>query len=141
MMSPFPGWKIAWYDAQSTYHKRWFKRLKVTQLTAVAAVLVLAALDSTGWPTALVGAFLMVLEGLQQLNQHQQNWMSYRSTCEALKHEKYLFRAVAGPYAKAVQPARLLAERTEGLVSQEHADWTERREEAADELQELSSLS
>lgn len=133
--------QIAWYDAQSTYHKRWFKRLKVTQLTAVAAVLVLAALDSTGWPTALVGALLMVLEGLQQLNQHQQNWMSYRSTCEALKHEKYLFRAVAGPYAKAAQPARLLAERTEGLVSQEHADWTERREEAADELQELSSLS
>lgn len=133
--------QIAWYDAQSTYHKRWFKRLKVTQLTAVAAVLVLAALDLTGWPTAFVGALLMVLEGLQQLNQHQQNWMSYRSTCEALEHEKYLFRAMAGPYATAAQPARLLAERTEGLVSQEHADWTERREEAADELQEVSSLS
>lgn len=133
--------QIAWYDAQSTHHKRWFKRLKVVQLLAVAAVMVLAPFDLPGSPTALVGAVLMVLEGLQQLNQHQQNWTSYRSTCEALKHEKYLFQAKAGSYAKASQPARVLVERTESLVSQEHADWVERREETAEELQQVSSLS
>lgn len=133
--------QIAWYDAQSTRHKRWFKWLKGAQLLAVAAVLVLAPFDLPGWPNAVLGAVLMMLESLQQLNQHQQNWVSYRSTCESLKHERHLFQVGAGPYAKSSQPARLLAERTEGLVSQEHADWVERREEAAEELQEVSSLS
>lgn len=133
--------QIAWYDAQSTHHKRWFKWLKGAQLVMAAAVPVLASLDLVGGLIGSLGALIVVLEGLQQLNQHQQNWVSYRSTCESLKHERHLFQAGAGPYAKSSQPARLLAERTEGLVSQEHADWVERREEAAEELQEVSSLA
>lgn len=133
--------QIAWYDAQSTRHKRWFKWLKGAQLVMAAAVPVLASLDLVGWLIGSLGALIVVLEGFQQLNQHQQNWVSYRSTCESLKHERHLFQAGAGPYVKTSQAARLLAERTEGLVSREHADWVERREEAADELQEVSSLA
>lgn len=133
--------QIAWYDAQSTHHKRWFKWLKGAQLVMAAAVPVAASLDLAGGLIGSLGALIVVLEGFQQLNQHQQNWVSYRSTCESLKHERHLYRAGAGPYVKASQPARLLAERTEGLVSQEHADWVDRREEAADELQEVSSLA
>jgi hypothetical protein len=41
----------------------------------------------------------------------------------ALKHEKYLYLANAGPYAAATTPRALLAERIESLVSQEHAKW------------------
>jgi Protein of unknown function (DUF4231) len=65
----------------------------------------------------------LIVEGLQQLNQYHANWISYRSTCEALKHEKYLFLAAAGPYAKVDDPLPLLADRIEGLISQEHAKW------------------
>lgn len=130
--------QVAWYDAKSTFHQRWFKRLKGLQLVAAALVPVFATLDLTGWLTASLGGLLMVLEGVQQLNQHQQNWVSYRSTCESLRHEEHLFRAAAGPYGKAADPARLLAERVEGLISQEHADWVERREDTAEELQDMS---
>ena len=69
-------------------------------------------------------------EGLQQLQQYQQNWITYRATCERLKHEKFLFAARAGPYASS-EPEALLAERVESLVSQEHAAWVSQREEAA----------
>jgi uncharacterized protein DUF4231 len=71
-----------------------------------------------------------VCEGLQQLNQYQANWISYRSTSEALKHEKFLFLATAGPYAVALDPRVLLAERVESLVSQEHAKWASGQEYA-----------
>ena len=64
-----------------------------------------------------------------QLNQYQQNWASYRSTAEALKHEKHLFLGEAGPYRNAESPKPLLADRIEGLVSQEHAKWVFTREE------------
>src|SRR3712207_9488676 len=56
-------------------------------------------------------------------------WVLYRSTAEALKHEKFLFLSCAGPYATADR-LRVLAERVEGLVSQEHAKWTQGREQA-----------
>ena len=77
------------------------------------------------WVTATLGLAVLVIEAIQQLNQDQQNWIAYRSTCEALKHEKYLYLAGAGPYADTGNENRivLLADRIEGLISQEHAKW------------------
>ncbi|MGK2939699.1 MAG: DUF4231 domain-containing protein [Solirubrobacteraceae bacterium] len=93
--------QLGWYERKSAHAKRWFHRLKVVQIVIV------------------------VLEGLQSLFQFQQNWMTYRATAEALKHEQFLYLAGAGPYTGAGQPGALLAERVEGLVSQEHATWTQ----------------
>jgi Protein of unknown function (DUF4231) len=46
--------------------------------------------------------------------QFQQNWLAYRGTAEALKHEQFLSLAAAGPYADAERADALLAERVEG---------------------------
>lgn len=132
-----PAWErledqLRWYDAKSTHHKKWFHWLKVAQIVIAAAIPVVAAVGGDGAAAAagLMGATIVVLEGLQQLFQFQQNWISYRATAEALKHEKFLFTAGAGPYSDAVRPDALLAERVEGLVSQEHAAWTSSQREA-----------
>jgi hypothetical protein len=130
---------IGWYDRKSIHNQRWFKILKAVQLTAAAAVPVVVAIGVRAAVPAALGAAIVVLEGLQQLNQYQQNWTSYRSTCEALKHEKYLFLALAGPYAGASSPRPLLADRIEGLISQEHAKWVSAREEAVPELERRGS--
>jgi hypothetical protein len=66
---------------------------------------------------------ITIFEGTLQLNQFHENWIEYRSTCEALRHEKYMFLAEAGPYANAEKIRALLAERVESLVSQEHSKW------------------
>ena len=70
------------------------------------------------------GARSWSLEGFQQLFQFQQNWLGYRATAEALKHEKFLYLMRAGPYRDAPAPDAVLAERVEGLVSQEHSSWS-----------------
>jgi hypothetical protein len=129
-----PAWQrledqISWYDSKSIHSQRLFKLLKVGQIVVAGLVPVLAAADATRWLLGALGAVVLILEGFQQLFQYQQNWTSYRSTCEALKHEKYLFLAHAGPYANAARPEALLSERVEGLVSQEHAKWTAAQEE------------
>ncbi len=90
---------------------------------------VLAAASAPGWITAAAGGIVLILEGLQQLGNYQSDWITYRSTCEALKHEKYLYLGGAGPYTDPATIERTLAERVEGLVSQEHAKWTSSREE------------
>ena len=123
--------QIAWYDGKSRHNQHWFKGLKVGQIVTAAAIPVAAGESAPPWLVGGAGALIVVLEGLQQLQQYQQNWSTYRSTCERLKHEKYLFAARAGPYAKTARADRLLAERVEGLVSQEHAAWASHQEDAA----------
>jgi hypothetical protein len=130
-----PAWarvreQIAWYDGKSQYNQRWFKGLKICQIVSAAAIPVAAGVSAPVWLVGGGGALIVVLEGLQQLQQYQQNWTTYRATCERLKHEQFLFMAQAGPYGVAPNPEALLAERVESLVSQEHAAWVSQREEA-----------
>jgi hypothetical protein len=87
-------------------------------LIAGALVPFSAGMGASAYVTGALGVLIVILEGLQQLNQYQHNWITYRSTCEALKHEKYLYLAKAGPYATAGDVHALLAERVESLVSQ-----------------------
>ena len=129
--------QIGWYDKKSQTAQRHFKVLKIAQIVA-AAMLPLIAVFEIPEPdkvAAVLGLVVLVLEGAQQLNQYQQNWVSYRSTCEALKHEKYLFLAGAGPYAGAEGPMLLLADRIEGLISQEHAKWVTNQERTTKQRQ------
>jgi uncharacterized protein DUF4231 len=123
--------QIVWYDAKSGQNQRWFKALKTCQIVVAAAIPVAAAASAPVWLMGAGGAVIVVLEGLQQLQQYQQNWIAYRSTCERLKHEKFLFLSRAGPYGGVPNPESLLAERVEGLVSQEHAAWVSHREEGS----------
>jgi hypothetical protein len=128
--------QIAWYDESAEHNQRWFRGLKVCQIVAAAAIPVGAAAGLSAAAVGAGGAFVVVVEGLQQLQQYQQNWINFRSLCERLKHEKFLFLARARPYAGVRNPERLLAERVEGLVSQEHAAWVAHREEALTEAAE-----
>jgi uncharacterized protein DUF4231 len=122
--------QIEWYDGKSGHCQRWFKRLKICQIVTAAAIPVMAGAKAPYWLVGGAGALIVVLEGLQQLQQYQQNWITYRATCERLKHEKFLYLARAGSYATVANADALLAERVEGLVSQEHAAWAAHREDA-----------
>jgi hypothetical protein len=124
--------QIEWYDRKSGENQRRFKLLKGVQLIAAATIPVAATLGAHSAVAATLGALIVVVEGVQQLNQYQQNWTLYRSNAEALKHEKFLFLASAGPYANQEDSRPLLADRIEGLISQEHAKWVSARRERED---------
>ncbi len=118
--------QIAWYDRKSIFNKKAYKRIKVVEIIAAALIPLIASLKipySTAVITGSLGVLITILEGLIHLNQYPQNWTSYRSTCEALKHEKFVYIAKAAPYASDADRYPLLAERIESLVSQEHAKW------------------
>ena len=115
--------QIDWYDKKSIDNQRWFKRLKLIEIVAAAGVPFTA--PYTPLITAILGVVVVVTEGVQYLNRYHRNWIAYRTTCEALRHEKYLFLAGAGDYLEMdeQEARRLLAERVESLVSSEHAKW------------------
>jgi hypothetical protein len=117
--------QIGWYDRRSVSSMHWYKRLKISEIASAAIIPFLAAsnIPRAVYVTGALGVLVTVFEGLLQLNQYHENWIRYRSTCESLKHEKYIYLANAGPYANIEKPRALLAERVESLVSQEHAKW------------------
>jgi hypothetical protein len=130
-----PAWdrledQLGWYDRKSGQSQRRYKRLKLLELAVAAALPVVAGVASPVWVTGGLAAVIVVLEGAQHLYQFQEHWITYRSTAEALKHERYLYLARAGPYV-GEDRHRQLAERIEGLVSQEHAKWTTSHQQAA----------
>lgn len=93
--------QIAWYDTKASLNQRWFKGLKAASLAMAGLVPLLAATPVPRAMLGLVGAAAAMLGGLQQLNQYNANWIAYRSTCEALKHEKFLYLARAAHFASA----------------------------------------
>jgi Protein of unknown function (DUF4231) len=131
-----PTWErledqIGWYDRKSGDNQRWYKRLKLLELAVAASLPVVAGIHSPVWVTGALAAAVVVLEGVQHLYQLQEHWITYRSTAEALKHERYLYLAKAGPYTGEDRRSQL-AERIEGLVSQEHAKWTASHQPASE---------
>ena len=123
--------QLGWYDRKSMANQRVYKQIKVVEILAAAIIPFLAGLGlpHASMVTGGLGVLITVLEGLLHLNQYQQNWINYRSTCEALKHEKYTYLGKAAPYANVPDPHALLAERIESLVSQEHAKWASIQQE------------
>ena len=130
--STHPAWlrlesQLQWYDDKSMHSQRWYKRLKFVQvaLAVLIPVMSLLPVDVAKWTTAISGTVIALLEAVQQMNQYSTLWVTYRSTAEHLKHEKFLFLSTAGPYRGLSEPERLtqLAERVEEHVSTEHANW------------------
>jgi uncharacterized protein DUF4231 len=124
--------QIAWYDRKSSSAQRTFKRIKIVEICAAAVIPFLAGitLPQDKLIIAGLGVLITILEGFLHLNQYQQIWGTYRSTCEALKHEKYIYLAQAGQYAGAANPHAMLAEQVESLVSQEDAQWSAFQQQA-----------
>jgi uncharacterized protein DUF4231 len=125
--------QIAWYDTKSASNRRWFKRLKMTEIVAAAFIPFVAAskIPHSEIATGILGVLITVFEGTLQLNQFHENWIEYRATCESLRHEKYMFMAGAGPYTGVENPRALLAERVEALVSQESAKWASMQQQSS----------
>lgn len=127
-----PAWfrlvdQLDWYDGKSTYCQKWYKRSKAAQIVCAVAIPVFALLPD-GYAkifTSFFGGIIAIIEAIQQMNQYSTLWVTYRATAEHLKHEKFLFLSMAGPYKNLSPEDRLvvLAERVEEHVSTEHANW------------------
>lgn len=127
-----PAWirleeQLCWYDTKSVGCQTRYKWLKFIQISLAVLIPLMSHLDPTcaKWCTSAAGVLIAILEGVQHMNQYSTLWVTYRSTAERLKHEKYLFLSAAGPYKGLSEPERLiaLAERVEEHVSTEHANW------------------
>ena len=118
---------IKWYDGKSQYNQKWLKSLRVIEIACAAIIPFLAGIsDSIPYGQIIIGGLGVIIAisaGLSALNKYQENWLTYRTTCETLRHEKYLFLTGCKPY-EGDDALTSLVERVEGLISKENSQWS-----------------
>ena len=120
--------QIAWYDGKSENSQFWYKVLSMTEYI-LAAILVPLGFFFFQEPclkflVSLIGALIAGVKYYSGLNKYHENWIQYRTTCEILKHEKYLYLTRSGGYA-GEKSFNQLVERCESIISSENVDWAQ----------------
>jgi len=71
-----------------------------------------------------LGLLITFITGVVTLYKFQENWIEYRTTCESLRHEKFLFLTQGDPY-DIEDSFKLLVQRVENLISRENTQWAQ----------------
>lgn len=120
--------QIDWYDKKSQDAQWWFKRLRIVEIISAASIPLIAGFAIEPFPVtlvvALLGALIAIISTSISLNQFQENWIEYRTTCESLKHEKFLYLTKAEPYQDE-ESFSLFVQRVESLISKENSAWSQ----------------
>ncbi len=130
--------QINWYGKKSETNQGWYRALRIAELIFAAAIPLMVSQITVSTLSlkvfvAALGVLIVILTGLISLFRFQELWIEYRSTCETLKHEKYLYLTRSGPYG-IDDPFHLLVNRVESLLSKEHSVWAQyiRKKEGKD---------
>jgi hypothetical protein len=116
--------KIRYYDREARRHSLAYHVTKAMTIIVAAVIPFVAGRPDMAVVTGLLGVVIVILQGLQQLFNVHENWIRYRSTCEALRNERFLYGAKAGLYAGgAAEAERRLAEQVGAIVRQEYSRW------------------
>lgn len=118
--------QINWYDKKSTSCQKKFKTLRNLEIISSALLTFFAGLVTKNvffpYLVGILGIIISIIAGILNLNKYQENWIEYRSICESLRHERYMFLTNAGVY-NVENPFSILVERVEAIISNENVKW------------------
>jgi hypothetical protein len=125
--------QFTWLNENSNRHKKKFTRLRTIILVTAALIPLLSGFISDApfwgpamkWAVGLGGVIVAVSQGLLSLNKHQELWMQYRTTAEALKREKSLYLARVGAYADPERAFEQFVVQIEAILANENQHWLE----------------
>jgi hypothetical protein len=113
--------QIAYYNNHGVSHSRLYWSCKVPSLVSASLVPVFALQMSESFKTvtAMLGAIVVISEGLIQIGRYHDNWVTGIAARDGLERERELFVAEVGPYANIDLKKRtvLLSERASALMN------------------------
>jgi len=118
--------QIDWYSDKSSRCKVWYRSLRIIEIVAAAIIPLLSGMDNllySNWIIGGLGMLIAISAATGGLFKYHENWIQYRATSEALKHEKFLFLGGSAPY-DGENAFQVLVQRVEGLISKENTNWT-----------------
>ncbi len=118
--------QINWYDEKSQSHQKTYKRWKMVQIALSAFIPFLVGyvdpVTELAIAVGVMGVAITCIEGILTMGKYHENWIEYRSICETLKHEKYMYLTGTGVYKNEAAFTNLV-ERVESVISQENINW------------------
>lgn len=119
--------QIKWYNSKSKSNQKYFNRLKIIEIIIASFIPFFAGVGNQfkfySITIGLLGLIVAISAGITVLYKFHENWIKYRTTCEMLKHEKYLFLTGCAPY-NLEDAFCLLVSRVENLISKENTQWS-----------------
>lgn len=119
--------QITWYDKKSIQAQKRYKSLKGTVIFLAASIPLFIGFitEVKAWAivVSVIGVVITGIEGWLGLAKYHENWIEYRSICETLRHEKYMYLTRTGVYETPTDPFKVLVERTESIISKENLNW------------------
>ncbi len=132
--------QINWYDQKSISNQRVYKKLQFSLIVLSSLTPILIIIEKLEmarnlswlfWLPASTAVVVAIIASLIKTFRFQESWINYRTTCETLKKEKYLYDAEVGEYQKVEGKEALFVERVESLISRENTLWIASQKPAA----------
>ena len=118
--------QINWYDLKSIKAQKYYKSLKRIEIILSSSIPLLVGFitEAKIWISIVgfIGVVITATEGWLHISKYHENWIEYRSICETLRHEKYMYLTRTGVY-DSENPFSVLVERVESIISKENVNW------------------
>jgi len=122
--------QINWYDKKSKQNKKRYDIFQWVLIISSSITPVLIAINfglsefaDLKWVTLIVAVVVTISASSIRIFRFHDNWVSYRTTCETLKKELYMYQAGIGEYRNSADKDSIFVERVEILISQENTLW------------------
>ena len=118
--------QITWYNSKSLKNQRMFRGLQLVTIVSAACIPFFTGYLSEAiyikYVVGILGVLVAVLTAINSLYKFPENWIAYRTICESLIHEKYLYMTSSKPY-HGKESFNVLVQRVEMLISKENSSW------------------
>jgi hypothetical protein len=124
--------QINWYSKKSQINQKNFKICRIIEIISAAIIPFLAGFPTFPCYSLLIGGLgvlIAVTASVSSLYKFQEHWIEYRTTCETLKHDKYLYQTKCAPY-ESEDAFYHLVRRVESLISKENTQWSRNAEKS-----------
>lgn len=120
--------QIKWYDNKSTKAQKSYKIFQIIEIILAAFIPLLAGYSTKFWVFPIIiglfGSIIAIIEAITKLYKFHENWIQYRSTCELLRYQKYLYLTGSYPYNDEDETKEnIFIKNIENIISAENNQW------------------
>lgn len=113
--------QIEWYDKKSVYNKRIYYSLSGINVISAACIPLTNIIVGDSLLSSILGLIIIISTSFLALSKCHENWISYRTVSESLKHEKHLFITNSD---STDQSFNIFVNNIESLISKENSNWS-----------------